>query len=144
MVRYFDSSIMLAGILEQEPQDLLASLWDPAEIRLSSLLSKIECVIGIRRAAVLQDLAMDGTWCMERLRLLEAYLEELECKRIDDEILDIIRKNVFLANCRSLDAIHVATALYFKPYQDEPLQIVTLDGRMRETAGKAGFAVLPA
>ncbi len=70
--------------------------------------------------------------------------KRLEYKRIDDDILDIIRKNAFLANCRSLDAIHVATALYFKPYQDEPIQIVTLDSRMRETAGKAGFTVLPA
>jgi predicted nucleic acid-binding protein len=143
MTRYFDSSIMLAGILEQEPSDLLASLWDPAEIRLSSLLSKIECVIGVRRAAILQELAPDGPWCMKRIRMLEAFLEELECKRIDDDILDIIRGNVFLANCRSQDAIHVATALYFKSYQDEPIQIVTLDSRMRETAGKAGFAVLP-
>jgi predicted nucleic acid-binding protein len=143
MVRYFDSSIMLAGILDQEPQGLIASLWDPSEIRLSSMLSKIECMIGVRRAGILQKLAPDGPWCMERIRLLDAYLEELECKRIDDDILDIIRKNAFLANCRSLDAIHVATALYFKPYQDEPIQIVTLDSRMRETAGKAGFTVLP-
>ena len=143
MVRYFDSSIMLAGILDQEPQGLIASLWDPSEIRLSSMLSKIECMIGVRRAGILQKLAPDGPWCMERIRLLDAYLEELECKRIDDDILDIIRKNAFLANCRSLDAIHVATALYFKPYQDEHIQIVTLDSRMRETAGKAGFVVLP-
>jgi predicted nucleic acid-binding protein len=107
------------------------------------MLTKIECLIGIRRAGALQNLASDGPWCMERIRLLEAYVEELDCKRIDDEILDIIRKNLSLSNCRSLDAIHVATALYFKPYHDEPIQIVTLDNRMRETAGKAGFTVLP-
>jgi len=143
MARYFDSSVMLAVILEQEPPDLIASLWDTAGIRLASVLTKIECTIAVRRAGMLQKLAPDGPWCMERLRMLEAYLEELECKRIDDDIFDIICRNTFLADCRSLDAIHVATALYFKPYQDEPIQIVTLDGRMRETAVKAGFAVLP-
>ena len=143
MVRYFDSSMMLGGILGQKPQGFIASLWDPVEIRLSSLLSRIECVVGVRRAGALQKLAPDGPWCMERIHLLEAFLEELDCKRIDDDILDIIRKNTSLSNCRSLDAIHIATALYFKPYHDEPIQIVTLDGRMRETAGKAGFAVLP-
>ena len=144
MVRYFDSSIMLAGILGQKPQSLMASLWDTAEIRLSSTLAKIECLIGVRRAGTLQDLAPGGPWCMERIHLLEAYLEGLDCRRIDDDILDIIRRNVSLSNCRSLDAIHIATALYFKPYHDEPIEIVTLDGRMRETAVKAGFAVLPA
>ncbi|MGA2974643.1 MAG: PIN domain-containing protein [Spirochaetia bacterium] len=143
MVGYFDSSILLAGILGQESQGFIASLWDLAETRLSSILSKIECVIGVRRAATLQKLAPDSPWCRERIRLLEAFLEELNCKRIDEDILGLIRENSLLSNCRSLDAIHVATALYFKPYHDEPIQIVTLDGRMREAAGKAGFAVLP-
>jgi predicted nucleic acid-binding protein len=143
MVRYFDSSILLAGLLGQQSQDFMASFWDPVAVRLSSILSKIECVIGVRRAGALQKLAPDSPWCMERIRQLEAFLEELDCKRIDDEILDIIRKNVSLSNCRSLDAIHIATALYFKPYHDEPIQIVTLDGRMRETAERVGFTTLP-
>ena len=143
MVRYFDSSILLAGILAQKKQDLTASLWDPAETRLSSLLTKIECVIGVRRAGALQNLGADDPWCVERIRVLEEYLDELVCKRIDDDILDIIRKSTFLSNCRSLDAIHIASAMYFRPHQDEPIQVVTLDGRMRETAGKAGFTVLP-
>ena len=67
MVRYFDSIIMLAGILGQKPSGLIASLWDPAEIRLSSTLAKIECLIGIRRAGTLQKLAPGGPWCMERI-----------------------------------------------------------------------------
>jgi antitoxin (DNA-binding transcriptional repressor) of toxin-antitoxin stability system len=75
--------------------------------------------------------------------LLDSFLEALECKRIDDDILRIISENALLANCRSLDAIHVATALYFRPYQDDALQVVTLDRRMGETAVAAGFAVLP-
>lgn len=143
MACYFDSSVLLAGILDQQPQDLLSTLWDTAEVRLSSVLTKIECVIGVRRAGVLQRLSPDGPWCRERIRLLDSFLEALECKRVDDDILRIIGENALLANCRSLDAIHVATALYFKPYQDDALQVVTLDGRMRETAVAAGFAVLP-
>jgi len=144
MVCYFDSSILLAAILEQAPLDLIPSLWEPAQIRLSSLLSRIECIVGVRRASMLQKLAPDGPWCTERIRLLDTYLDELECKRIDDDIHDIIRNTPSLANCRSLDAIHVATALYFKPHQDEGIQVVTLDGRMRQTAIDAGFIVLPA
>jgi hypothetical protein len=143
MVCYYDSSILLAAILEQGPLDLIPSLWEPTEIRLSSVLSKIECMIGVRRAGMLQKLAPDGPWCTERVRLLDSYLDELECKRIDEDIHDIIRKTPSLANCRSLDAIHVATALYFEPHLDEEIQIVTLDGRMRQTAIDAGFAVLP-
>jgi len=143
MVCYYDSSILLAAILEQAPLDLIPSLWEPMKIRISSVLSKIKCMTGLRKAGVLQKLAPDGPWCTERIRLLDSFLDELECKRIDDDIHDIIRKTPSLANCRSLDAIHVATALYFKPHLDEGIQIVTLDGRMRQTAIDAGFAVLP-
>lgn len=143
MVRYYDSSIILAGILGQKPHDLIVSLWDPVEIRLSSILIKMECLIAIRRTGAMQDLPQDGPWCRERIRLLEPYLEELDSKRIDDEILEIIKETPSLSNCRSVDAIHVATALYFKPYHEGPIEMVTLDGRMRETAKKAGFTVLP-
>jgi predicted nucleic acid-binding protein len=144
MVRYYDSSIMLAGVLGQKPHRLIASLWDSAEIRLSSTLAKIECLVGVRRAGTLQKLASDDPWCLERIHLLEAYLEELDCKHVDDDILTTIRRNVVLSDCRSLDAIHIATALYFRPFHDEPIQVVTLDTRMRETAVRAGFTVLPA
>ena len=144
MVRYYDSSILLAAVLEQTPPDLIPSLWEPTQIRLTSVLSKIECTIGVRRAGILQKLSPDGPWCAERIRLLDSYLDELECKWIDDDIHDMIRRTPSLANCRSLDAIHVATALYFKPHQDDEIQVVTLDGRMRQTAIDAGFAVLPA
>jgi len=143
MACYYDSSILLAAILEQAPLDRIASLWEPTQIRLSSVLSKIESMIGVRRAAMLQKLPPDGPWCTERIRLLDSYLDELECKRIDDDNQDIIRNTSSLANCRSLDAIHVATALYYKPHLDETIQVVTLDGRLRQTAIDAGFSVLP-
>ena len=111
MLCYYDSSILLAAMPEQGPLDRSVSLWEPTQIRLSPVLSKIESMIGVRRAGMLQKLPPDGPWCTERIRLLDSYLDELECKRIDDDIHDMIRKTPSLANCRSLDAIHVATAL---------------------------------
>jgi predicted nucleic acid-binding protein len=143
MVCYFDSSILLAGMIDQKPKQGVTTLWERAEVRVSSLIIKIECVISIRRAGALQKLPPDDRWCTERIRLLDGFLEKLSCKSVDSEILDIVRKSSVLANCRSLDAIHVATALYFAPHLDEPIQIVTLDSRLRETALKAGFTVLP-
>jgi hypothetical protein len=143
MICYYDASILLAGILEQHPAGTLASYWDRAEVRLSSTLLKIECLVGIRRAGALQHLAPDAPWVEQRISQLGRYTDEVDCKRLDDEIEEIVRKTPALSDCRTLDAIHLATALYFQPHHDQPVLIVTLDRRMRAVAPRLNFAVLP-
>jgi hypothetical protein len=65
-------------------------------------------------------------------------------KHIDETIESIIFHEPVLAECRSLDAIHLATAVFFQKYTSRPLLIATLDTRMRETAMKLGFKVTAA
>jgi predicted nucleic acid-binding protein len=143
MVRYFDSSAVLSGLLEEKDHPALAGLWNGADGRLSSSLLKIECVVAVRRAALLRGLGADDTWAGERLDVLTGFLDALDFKTIDHSIEEIIRLTPALADCRTLDAIHVATALHFKPFVEGALEIVTLDRRMRQTARKLGFEVLP-
>jgi predicted nucleic acid-binding protein len=144
MVCYYDSSFLLAGILGQQPPATLATFWDPVTVRLSSTVLKIECFLGLLRAAALQRLPPDGPWLGQRVSLLRNYTEALDCRQVDDEIEAIIRGTPALSGCRTLDAIHIATALYFQPHLEEPLRIVTLDKRLREVARRLGFSVLPA
>lgn len=143
MVCYYDSSILLAGVLQQQPADVLSSYWDDVAVRLSSTLLKIECLVGIRRAGVLQRLPPEAPWVQERAGQLQRYTDEVNCKRVDDDIEEIVRATHALSDCRALDAVHLATALYFKPHHDEPIVIVTLDSRMREVAERLGFSVAP-
>jgi predicted nucleic acid-binding protein len=143
MVRYFDSSAVLSGLLEEKDHPALPGLWNRADGRLSSSLLKIECVVAVRRAALLRGLGADDTWAADRLDLLTGFLDALDFKAIDDSIEEIIRLTPALADCRTLDAIHVATALHFKPYVEGSLEIVTLDRRMKHLAMKLGFQVQP-
>ena len=142
-VRYFDSSGIISVLLDEKDHPPVHELWIGADKRLSSGLLRIECVIAIRRAALLQRLAFDDTWVRERLNKLSGLLDALNFKAIDEAIEKIILLNPALADCRTLDAIHVATALHFKPYVEGPLEIVTLDKRMKQLAGKLGFQVQP-
>jgi predicted nucleic acid-binding protein len=121
----------------------MRELWQSAEERLSSSLLRIECVIAIRRASLLQGGTADDAWVQERLGLLSDVLDELNFKPVDSSIEMIIRDTPALAGCRTLDAIHVATAMHFRPYAEGPLEIVSLDSRMRRVAGKLGFQVQP-
>ena len=75
--------------------------------------------------------------------MLEQFFSGINFKFIDQSIEEVIRKNANLALCRSLDAIHLATALYFRPHLDEELCICSLDRRLREFAVKFDLKILP-
>jgi predicted nucleic acid-binding protein len=143
MASYYDSSLLLAGVLGQLPEAGLADLWDRETVRLTSTLLEAECVIGLRRTAVAAHQEADGEWVTVRLACLQPYIDGLTAKPVDDEVLAILRGDPRLANCRALDAIHLATALYYQPHLDAPLRICTLDKRMRVAAIEMGFVVAP-
>jgi predicted nucleic acid-binding protein len=116
----------------------MRELWLSADERLSSTLLRIECVIAIRLASLLQGGTADDAWVQERLGLLSDVLDELNFKPVDSSIEEIIRDTPALADCRTLDAIHVATALHFKTFAEGPFEFVTLDKRMKQLAKKVG------
>jgi uncharacterized protein with PIN domain len=64
-VRYFDSSAVVSGVLEEKDHPAARELWNSADERLSSNLLKIECIIAIRRAALQRGIAADNTWVRE-------------------------------------------------------------------------------
>ncbi|MGA2643030.1 MAG: hypothetical protein ABSG21_19270 [Spirochaetia bacterium] len=92
---------------------------------------------------LLQGLAPGDVWARERLDLLSGFLDALNFKAIDGSIEEIIRLTPALSDCRTPDTIHVATALHFRPYVDDSLEIVTRDKKMRLLGEKLGFLVLP-
>jgi predicted nucleic acid-binding protein len=144
MISYFDSSVILSELLVEREEPDLVRLWEESSERLSSNLLKIECVIGIRRAALAQGLSPDNGWAKERIDLMLRSTETISFKIMDASIEDIIRLTPTLSDCRALDAIHLATAQYFKNNLDEQIRIVTFDRRMAALARKLGFSVFSA
>jgi hypothetical protein len=78
-----------------------------------------------------------------RLAALDRILTDFDLKVVDPSIEEIIRRTPVLAECRALDAIHLATALHFKSAVEGRLELVTVDRKMGAVAGKLGFAVRP-
>jgi predicted nucleic acid-binding protein len=130
-------------LLARQDPPVIQELWQGSDERLSSSLLGIECTIAIRRTALFRGGSADDAWAREKLDLLSGVLDEVNFKAIDASIEEMIRLTAALADCRALDAIHMATALHFKAFVEGPLEIVTLDRRMRRVAEKLGFAVLP-
>ena len=148
MAGYYDASLILAIVLAQGNPDELLPCWASETVRISSTLLKPECVVSIRRLAsrrigATPD-ATTGKAAKSVLQRLEPYLDGIEYRPLDDVIAGIVINDDRLADCRTLDAIHMATALWFQPHLDEPLRICTLDKRLRDLALRLGFSVLPA
>lgn len=100
----------------------------------------------IRRTGMLlhrTDRTLEESWISEYTAKLTPYLICITYKYIDDSVEETIRDNHTLSECRTLDAIHLGTALYFQAHHSEPLRICCLDRKMRKTAATLGFRVLP-
>jgi len=120
---YFDSSAILK-LSKEEPESLaLVDYLENVSIQVStSVLAEVEVVRNLRRHQLEDEHAITGFYLMA----------------VDD---DVRRKAIELGRgaLRSLDAIHIATALVVG---DRELQFVTYDERQAVAAREAGLKVV--
>jgi predicted nucleic acid-binding protein len=132
----FDSSVVVA-LLSSEPRSARAlELWEGNPDRVGSILLAIEAEVALRRLAVVRP-----SLSKEASERLSSVLAEVTLKHVDDDVARIVRATPKLARCRSLDAVHLATALHFAGLSDEPTVMVTFDARMAEVAASVGLKV---
>jgi predicted nucleic acid-binding protein len=135
----FDSSVVIA-LVSSEPRSARAlELWEANPVRAGSILVAIETEVALRRLERVRP-----ALAKEARERLSSFVEELGLKHVDEDVLRLVRSTPTLARCRSLDAVHLATALHFAGLTDEPLTMVTFDARMAEVAAAAGLTVVGA
>ncbi|MCU0252426.1 MAG: type II toxin-antitoxin system VapC family toxin [Vicinamibacterales bacterium] len=125
---YLDSSALLKLILPEAERAALESAIERWPDRLTSELSAVECRRAVRRqpeAAVLAP-------------RMEDVLSSLTLLRIDQELLRLAG-TIGPPRLRSLDAIHLASALSIGDY---PEAFITYDERLAAAARAAGLNVL--
>jgi hypothetical protein len=125
---YLDSSALLKLVLPEAGRAALESAIHGWPDRLTSELSAVECRRAVRRqpeAAVLSP-------------RMEDVLSSLTLLRIDQELLRLAG-TIGPPRLRSLDAIHLASALSIGDY---PEAFITYDERLADAARAAGLNVL--
>ena len=140
---YFDSSVLLAILFSEAKAEEASKIWGTHSEKVSSILLESECLIGIRRYAARAGSKAPAGWMEGRLDFLRRSLAGVTAKEVDPDILSILHRESSLADCGTLDAIHLATALHFRERSDEPFFLVSFDSKMRETAAKLRLEVLP-
>jgi predicted nucleic acid-binding protein len=134
MPAYFDSSVLLSIILNEPRHDEAYALWSLPEKKVSSLLLKIETVISLRRVYAHNISTLDEPWLDTKLAVLKKYLSEIEYMPIDETFETAISSNKKLVGCRTLDAIHIATALEYRKLENENIRLYTFDTEMYKLA----------
>lgn len=134
---YVDSSLLLEVLLGQPRAAEAARLWSAHERRVSSVLLEAECRTVLRRLD--RGGALTSSLREAEQDLAEA-LDQVTLHNVDRSVVDRLGVLPELAACRTLDALHLATAALWRDRLGG-IQVLTLDRAMAESARALGFCV---
>ncbi|GAB1342999.1 type II toxin-antitoxin system VapC family toxin [Gemmatimonas sp.] len=138
---YLESSALLTWLFDEPVHaDVVRAAVNEAHRVVTSALTLVECHRAIHRAASTARLSQ-----VEALALKQ-YLSELASSwlilSLDDSVLDRASGAFSGPLIRTLDALHVASALEVAR-EFGPIMLISLDERVRLCAAAAGLVVIP-
>jgi predicted nucleic acid-binding protein len=137
---YADSSAVLAWLLEESTADSVEQAFDLADGIVASDLTLVECDRALVRAHILGLLSeMEA---VRRRAVLEAVSVNWMILKLDREVLERSRRRFPAEPLRTLDALHIASALAARSVISD-LALLSLDNRVRENGAALGFNVFP-
>jgi predicted nucleic acid-binding protein len=126
--------MVLAILFEEAKKKEAYEYWQNSSIRVISILLRIETVVSVRRTYEYYKNKLGDNWLIEKLKILDEYLNEVNYRIIGTKIEREIYLKKELSKCRSLDAIHIATALKFREMSNIDIVLYTFDKTMHELA----------
>lgn len=137
---YAESSAVLAWLLGEKSGDSVRELLRRAEFVASSDLTLIECDRVLVRGVAMGEI--DEATAADRRAHLNSAARLWHLWRINAEIVERARRPFPAEPIRTLDAIHLASALAARSAVPG-VDLLSLDGRIRESGKQLGFRVLP-
>ena len=138
MIVYADSSVLLRLVLGQT--DALAE-WKQVGVAISSALAEVECLRTLDRLRLADDLS-DEVLAARRQAIYDL-IESIELAALTSSVLARAAQP-FPTALRTLDAIHLATALLWKEHRGTDLVMATHDRALAIGARAMGLQVVGA
>jgi len=140
MLHYFDSSFLISIVQKEPDSEYAFNIWQKCETRISSSLLKIEANIVLRRNYAQRKNKISRFLFEMQLADLHKLFEDLFFRKVDDVFEKSNVDYNLLCKCRSLDAIHLATALDIsEKYGRSEICICSFDKNMLRVAKELGF-----
>lgn len=137
---YAESSAILAWLLGEPDGEDVRGLLAGAEDVFSSVLTLVETDRALIRAQVAEELREGDV--ADRRRVLVRASQHWHLLQLHEEILDRARRPFPGEPIRTLDALHLASALAARVAVPE-LAALSLDSRIRKPSLDLGFEALP-
>jgi predicted nucleic acid-binding protein len=141
MIRYLDSSALVKRYVLEPGSDELADLFaDPAPVA-TSRVTLVEVAAALARRA--REGALTSERCAALLADLRADLAHAALVAVDDDVLDRAGELCSRYALRTLDALHLASALEVRNHLGPDVAFVCADRRLLAAAGETGLATHP-
>ncbi|MCB1214320.1 MAG: type II toxin-antitoxin system VapC family toxin [Deltaproteobacteria bacterium] len=142
MPNYFDSSLVISLLIQDTNASKAASMWeDSSQSRVSSILLEGECLTVLRRLFQQHRRQLPKDWLKNAEETFEQMLKQINLKTLDASVIKVLRAEKSLAQCRSLDALHLATLLYLQKFSDEKITLLSFDEDMKRLSKKLKIPV---
>jgi predicted nucleic acid-binding protein len=141
MTVYAESSAVLAWLLGEDQGEAVRGVLGGADAVITSDLTLVECDRVLIRATALKELS--EAEAADRRAHLSAAAAHWHVLKLGAEIVDRARRPFPGEPIRTLDAIHLASALVARSAA-AGLDLLSLDARIRAAAASMGFRVQPA
>ena len=140
MIVYVESSAVATWLLGEPAQDLVLEHLRKASRVVTSSLTAVECARAIQRGRV--SGVLKATESLALLRLLDESQSTWDQHELSEPILRRAADSFPAEPIRTLDALHVATAMRFREIFPA-LAVLSLDERVRRNAAALGMTILP-
>ncbi len=138
---YAESSAVLAWLFREGPAPRVEEIMASAELVVASDLTILECHRALIKAEAAGQLSQFEV--AQRRSHLEAVSSRWTLLRMEGDVLDRARRRFPQEPVRSLDSLHLATAVTARSLVPD-LALLSLDQRVRDNGVALGFDVLPA
>ena len=137
---YAESSAVLAWLFGEDTGEMVRKILSGAESVMSSDLTLVECERVIIRSEKVGGVT--ETQAADRRAVLNRVAAHWHLVHLHDEVLERARRPFPQEPIRTLDALHLASALLLRS-AISGLTLLSLDERIRANAKELGFEVLP-
>ena len=137
---YAESSAVLAWLLGEPSGNAVRDALRRAELVAASDITLVECDRVLIRAVTTGEI--DEAAGADRRALLNAAASHWQLWRVSSEITERARRPFPTEPIRTLDALHLASALAVKS-AIPGVQVLSLDARIRRAAKNLGFSLQP-
>lgn len=136
MIAYLDSSVVLRLVLRQS--DPLAEI-ERIDQHITSLITEVECLRAVDRARLRGGLSEDQV--LSRRRSVFEHLAHI-CTVLPSRAILQRAGGAYPSVLKSLDAIHLSTALTWRERRAPDLVFATHDRQLGRAAAALGFDVI--